>query len=114
MTLALAVLGVAGCGGGPSTASVESAKPPLTIPNDPVTPGDGGNKGATSTTDSTGGTNDNTGGDTGGTTPDNTGGNDTGGTNDNAGNTNGDNTGAGNGGQQYDQFCQENPGACGD
>lgn len=100
-------LGFAGCGDS-SSSSPEDAKPKLTVPNDPVTPGDSSDE-PTGDTGSTGSSGDNS----GGTTPNNTGGttpNNTGGTNNNTG---GNNTG-GSGGQAYDQFCRENPGACGD
>lgn len=108
-----AALALGGCGGSTSEASIDEARPALTIPNDSVTPGES-TKSTTGSTGATGDTGGDTGGgdtgaDTGGTTDDNTGGADTGGTDNNTGNNN-----ANNGGQQYDQFCQENPGACGD
>ncbi len=105
------VLSLAGCGDTPTEADVEAARPALSIPNDSVTPGESSDEGTTGSTGATGDTGGDTGsgGDTGGTTPNDTGGTNTGGTNNNTGGNN--NAG---GGQQYDQFCQENPGACGD
>lgn len=109
--LALTTLGLAGCGDTPSDEQVNAAKPELAIPNEPVTPGEASDSEPTGSTGATGDSGSDTGGDTGtdtgGTTPQDTGGTDTGG-NDTGG---GQNTG---GGQQFDQFCQENPGACGD
>jgi hypothetical protein len=109
--LSFAAFGLAGCGDTPSDEQVNAAKPALAIPNEPVTPGEASDSEPTGSTGATGDSGDTSGGDTGtdtgGTTPQDTGGADTGG-NDTGG---GQNTG---GGQQFDQFCQENPGACGD
>lgn len=111
MLIAVFATGASGCGSSePSESAVQDARPPLAIPNDSVTPGESSDESPTGSTGSTGDTGTDTGGNTdsgtGGTTDNNTGGTDTG------------NNGTGNnttgGGQQFDQFCQENPGACGD